>query len=330
MQLRFDIPLSLVSVIIPTYNRPDYLRAAIESACHQTYPNLEIIVSDDASQQNPQAIVDSFGDPRLRLRRNPTNLGVGLNTTHAAAEACGDYIAFLNDDDLWEPTFLETLVCPLEADPSLVMAFCDHYIIDAVGDIDQPATEAATRLWQRDRLAPGHHQPFCTIGLVDQSVYAASAAVIRREAVAWERLHEAGVFWDYFLVYLACRGQGAAYYVDNRLVYYRVHDQSETTLSGSRSVAAKIRKGKAAIACHDTYRQDPALSHLRPFFQRQWAAANATLGIGLLRDGDAAAARPYLLKAAQGEPLSLRAWVALALSWLPRPLAQPLLYPKGS
>ena len=330
MPIRFDIPLPLISVIIPTYNRPDYLRAAIESACQQTYPNLEIIVSDDASQQNPQAIVDSFGDSRLRLRRNPTNLGVGLNTTHAAAEARGDYIAFLNDDDLWEPTFLEALITPLEADPNLVLAFCDHYIIDAAGAIDQPATEAATRLWRRDRLAPGRHQPFCQIGLVDQSVYAASAAVIRRDAVAWERLQEAGVFWDYFLVYLACRGQGAAYYLGDRLVHYRVHDQSETTLSGSRSVAAKIRKGKAAIACHDTYRKDPALQDLWPIFQRRWAEANATLGIGLLRDGEVAAARPYLRQAAQGEPLSLRAWVALALSWLPRPLAQPLLYLKSS
>ena len=321
--------LPLVSVIIPTYNRPDYLRAAIASACQQTYPNLEIIVSDDCSQINPQTIVDSFGDPRLRLRRNPTNLGVGLNTTHAATEATGTYVAFLNDDDLWEETFLETLVAPLEADPSLVLAFCDHYIIDAAGQLDRPATEAATRLWQRDRLAPGRHQPFSKMGLVDQSVYAASAAVIRHKAIAWERLHEAGVFWDYFLVYLACRGQGGAFYVRDRLVHYRVHDQSETTLSGSRSAAAKIRKGKAAIACHDTYRRDPALADLRPIFQRRWAEANATLGIGLLRDGNVSAARPYLFKAIQGTPLNPRPLAALLISLLPQPLAQPLLYPKS-
>jgi glycosyltransferase involved in cell wall biosynthesis len=330
MQIRLDTPLPLISVIIPTYNRPDYLRAAIESACHQTYPNLEIIVSDDCSPQNPQALVDSFSDPRLRLRRNPTNLGVGLNTTHAAVEAQGTYIAFLNDDDLWAPTFLETLVAPLETDSSLALAFCDHYIIDAGGEIDLPATEAASRLWKRDQLPPGQYRPFCRIGLVDQSVYAASAAVIRRDAVAWARLHEAGVFWDYFIVYLACRGQGGAFYVPERLVSYRVHDQSETTLSGSRSAQAKIRKGKAAIACHDAYRRDPALADLRPFFQRQWAEANATLGIGLLRDGHVSAARPYLLKGVQGAPLNPRPLVALLISFLPQSLAQPLLYPKSS
>jgi glycosyltransferase involved in cell wall biosynthesis len=325
-----DLTLPLVSVVIPTYNRPDYLQAAIKSALQQTYSNLEIIVSDDCSEQNPQTIVDSFGDPRLRLRRNPINLGVGLNTTYAAAEAQGAYISFLNDDDLWAPTFLETLVTFLEADSSLALAFCDHYIMNAVGEIDRPATEAASRLWKRDRLAPGQHRPFCRIGLVDQSVYAASAAVIRRDAVAWDRLHEAGVFWDYFIVYLACRGQGGAFYVPERLVSYRVHDQSETTLSGSRSAQAKIRKGKAAIACHNTFRQDPALADLRPFFQRQWAEANATLGIGLLRDGHVSGARPYLLKAIQGAPLNPRPLVALLISLLPQPLAQPLLYPRSS
>jgi glycosyltransferase involved in cell wall biosynthesis len=320
----------LVSVIIPTYNRPDYLRAAIESVCKQTYPHLEIIVSDDGSQQNPQTIVESFGDPRLRLRRNPQNLGVGLNVTHAMAEVQGTYVAFLNDDDTWAPTFLETLIAPLEANPSLVLAFCDHYIMTASGDIDLAETEASTRRWHRHQLAPGVHQPFCKIGLVDQAVYSASAAVIRRDAVDWQRLYEAGVFWDYFIVYLACRSQKGAFYCPERLVAYRVHDQSETTLSGHRNVQAKIRKGRAAIACHDTYRKDDALRAFWPFFQRQWAEANATLGIGLLRDSNPTEARPYLLKAFQGNPLSLRPLVALMLSFLPRPLAQPLLYSKSS
>lgn len=319
----------LVSVVIPTYNRPDYLRAAIASAVQQTYPHIEILVSDDCSQQDPQPIIDSFQDSRIRLRRNSQNLGVGLNVTQAMAEVRGTYVAFLNDDDTWAPTFLATLVTPLEVQPSLVLAFCDHYIMNADGDIDRVETEASTRRWHRDQLAPGVHRPFCKIGLVDQSVYAASAAVIRRTAVDWSRLHEAGVFWDYFIVYLACRNQDGAFYCPERLVSYRVHDQSETTLSGQRSVQAKIRKGKAAIACHDIYRHDKSLNAFHPFFQRQWAEANATLGIGFLRDSNPIQARPYLLKAVRGNLWSLRHWAALLISYLPQTLAQPLLYPKS-
>lgn len=320
----------LISVVIPTYNRPDYLRIAIESVIQQTYSNFEILISDDCSEQNPQTIVDNFQDSRIRLRRNSKNLGVGLNVTHAMVEVQGSYIAFLNDDDTWEPTFLEHLITPLIADSSLEVAFCDHYIMNADGKIELAKTEASTKRWKRDQLSPGVHKPFCQIGLVDQSVYAASAAVIRHEAVAWERLHEAGVFWDYFIVYLACRGKGGAFYCPKRLVSYRVHEQSETSLSGRKNAQAKIRKGKAAIACYGAYRKDDALKAFRPFFQRQWAAANAILGIGLLRNGSALEARPYLLRATQGNPFSIHHFIALLLSYLPQALAKPWLYTKSS
>ena len=57
----------LVSIITPTYNRPEYLKVALESAVGQTYRNIEIIVSDNCSLENPQAIVESFNDARIRF-----------------------------------------------------------------------------------------------------------------------------------------------------------------------------------------------------------------------------------------------------------------------
>ena len=126
----------LISVIIPTYNRPHYLKQAIASVVQQTYTNIEIIVSDDCSPEHPQSIIDAFQDARIRLRRNPTNLGIGLNATYAFKEAQGKYVASLNDDDVWQPNFLEKLVPPLEADPELALAFCDYSIIDAEGVVD--------------------------------------------------------------------------------------------------------------------------------------------------------------------------------------------------
>ena len=81
MSTNITAPESLVSVIIPTYNRPEYLRKAIASAVRQTYRHIEIIVSDDCSPDNPQAIIDEFQDSRIRLRRNPQNLGIALNVT---------------------------------------------------------------------------------------------------------------------------------------------------------------------------------------------------------------------------------------------------------
>ncbi|MBD2122618.1 glycosyltransferase family 2 protein [Trichocoleus sp. FACHB-262] len=315
----------LVSVIIPTYNRPDYLKQAIASVVQQTYTNLEIIVSDDCSPEHPQPIIDAFQDARIRLRRNPTNLGIGLNATYAFKEAQGKYVASLNDDDLWCPDFLEKLVPPLEASPDLALAFCDYFIINSEGTIDALATEKQSCREKRHQLPAGIYRPFWELGLIDRSVFAASAALIRYEAVAWERLQEAGVFWDYYISYLACRSGQGAYYCPERLACYRIHAQSENMTSGNRNAQAKIRKGKAGIACYESFMADAPTPKLRKYFEREWAYANTTLGIGLLRANQAIAARPYLLRSLQYQKLNLRTMVALALSFIPQSLASPFL-----
>ena len=316
-----DSSLPLVSVIIPTYNRPDFLKVAIASVLQQTYQNFEIIVSDDCSAENPQAIVEAFNDSRIRFRRNPQNLGIGLNATYAFQAATGKYVASLNDDDLWEQDFLEKLVLPLEANPNLVLAFCDHYSADETGAIDVAETEAQTKRWQRDRLQAGIYPSFWKIGLVDQSVYTASAAVMRRDAIDWGKLFEAGVFWDYYIVYLACKSGGGAYYCPERLALYRVHPQSETIMSGKgRNVQAKIRKGKAALFCYECFMQDENLREFHGYFKQQWAHASTTLGIGLIRASQPETARPYLFRAWRSQPLNLRAIAACVLSFMPTPL----------
>ncbi len=289
-----SVQTPLISVIIPTYNRPDYLREAIASVVSQTYTNLEIIVTDDCSRESPQSVIDAFQDDRIRLRRNSKNLGVGLNATNGFAAAKGKYVASLNDDDKWDKDFLSTLVKPLEENPDLALAFCDYYIINQNSGVNWSATLKHSQQEKRDRLTPGVHQPFWKIGLVDQAVFSASAALVRTEVVSWEKLFEAGVFWDYYITYLACRTGQGAYYCPQRLAYYRVHPQSENMMSGSRSVQAKIRKGKAATFCYRRFMEDENLRDYRSYFQKEWAHANTTLGIGFLRLGQPLEARPYL------------------------------------
>ena len=315
----------LVSVIIPTYNRPHYLKEAIASVVQQTYTNLEIIVSDDCSVESPAAIVAAFQDSRIRLRRNPTNLGIGLNVTCAFQEAQGEYVASLNDDDIWHPEFIAKLLPSLEANSDLALAFCDYFVIRPDSSVDIEATENQTNREKRRHLQPGIHQPFWEIGLVDRAVFTASAALIRRCAVDWSRLQEAGVFWDYYISYLACRSGNGAYYCPERLSYYRIHPQSENMTSGSRNAQAKIRKGKAGIACYEHFIEDAPTPKLKHYFEREWAYANTTLGIGLLRAQQVEASRPYLLRALRHQKINFRTLIALTLSYLPQPLASPFL-----
>ena len=91
----------LVSVVIPTFNRPAMLARAIESVLNQTYSNLEIIVVDDASEGDIEAVVKSFDDERIKLIRHEHNQGGSAARNTGIWHSRGRYIAFLDDDDEW-------------------------------------------------------------------------------------------------------------------------------------------------------------------------------------------------------------------------------------
>lgn len=312
-----DTQEALVSVIIPTYNRPAYLKEAIGSAVRQTYRHIEIIVSDNCSPENPQAIVESFQDSRIRFFRNSSNLGMLPNTINTFKRARGKYVASLLDDDMWEEDFLEKLVPPLEANSDLTLAFCDHYVIDADGKIDNSATQKCSQLYKREGLKAGIYQPFSELALVHQAVSPATAAVIRKDAVEWDKFpSEVGGQWDLYLAYLCCRSGCGAYYYPARLTRYREHPLTDTMLSGKGNFHAKIRKAKAELFCYERFMEDEHLQEFRSYFKQKWIHANTTLGIGLLRAKQATEARPYFLHALQ-QKLNLRTIVALILSFTP-------------
>lgn len=99
----------LVTIAIPTYNRADgYLHQALESACKQTYPHLEILVADNCSPDHTAAVVASLHDPRIRYVRHTVNIGAANNFAFCVREATGDYFLLLCDDDLLDADFVET------------------------------------------------------------------------------------------------------------------------------------------------------------------------------------------------------------------------------
>ncbi|MEH2347704.1 MAG: glycosyltransferase family 2 protein [Nostoc sp.] len=316
----------LVSVIIPTYNRPEYLKQAIASAIQQTYQNIEIIISDNCSEGNTQAIVASFADLRIRFWRHEQNVGMLANQQHAFKMARGKYVASLHDDDMWNEDFLAKLVPPLEENPELIIAFCDQYIIDANGIINHAGTEKNTRDYKRDKLAKGIYQPFYKIGLIDKSIPTAASCVIRNQFVDWDSIpSEVGGMWDLYLTYLCCISGYSAYYYPERLTRYRAHEQTDTMLSGSRDVQAKVRKAKSEMFCYQVFMEDASLQQFKTYFQQKWLEANTTLGIGLLRSKQIAIARPYFWHALTKQKFNARTLVALSLSFTPQFLANKLI-----
>ncbi|MEH1875329.1 glycosyltransferase family 2 protein [Nostoc sp.] len=325
MSLSEESQQPLVSVVIPTYNRPEYLKQAIASAIKQTYQNIEIIVSDNCSLENPQALVASFGDSRIRFWRHQQNVGMIANQQHGFKMAQGKYVASLHDDDIWNEDFLAKLVPPLEANSELILAFCDQYIIDANSIINHAGSEENTRGYKRDKLAKGIHQPFYKIGLVDKSIPTAASCVIRN-IIDWDSMpSEAGGMWDLYLTYLCCISGYGAYYYPERLTRYRTHEQTDTMLSGSRDVQAKIRKAKSEIFCYQVFMEDVRLQQFKTYFQQKWLEANTTLGIGLLRSEQIAAARRYFWQVLNKQKFDLRTIVALSVSFSPRVVADKLI-----
>ncbi|MGN8224556.1 glycosyltransferase family 2 protein [Gracilimonas sp. BCB1] len=116
--------MSLVSVIIPSFNRVDLVERAIQSVIDQSYPEVEIIVIDDASDVDIRHRVE--GLPGVKYYRNKENRGACYSRNRGIQEAKGEYINFLDDDDVLLPTKLETQVeCFKQSnDPDLGMVTC--------------------------------------------------------------------------------------------------------------------------------------------------------------------------------------------------------------
>ncbi|MGH7774566.1 MAG: glycosyltransferase family 2 protein [Candidatus Binatia bacterium] len=117
-----------VSVIIPTYNRAEFLRSAIRSVLNQTFQDFEIIVIDDASENNTEEVVRSFGDIGIRYFRHELNKGNAAARNTGIKNSGGHYIALLDDDDEWLPSKLEKQVRLLDSTPPIVGAVYTGFV----------------------------------------------------------------------------------------------------------------------------------------------------------------------------------------------------------
>lgn len=99
----------LVTIGIPTYNRADdFLRDAVQSALDQTYPNIEVIISDNCSSDDTENVIKSFKDPRIRYIRHNVNIGANNNFNYCLKQAKGTYFLLLHSDDMIDRDFIET------------------------------------------------------------------------------------------------------------------------------------------------------------------------------------------------------------------------------
>lgn len=119
----------LVSVIMPAFNDERFIGEAISSVLNQTYPYLELIVVDDCSIDNTIKIVEQFSDTRLHLYSNEKNMGAAYSRNLAISKAKGDYIAFLDGDDVWLENKIEKQLFFMVQN-NILFSSCNYEVID--------------------------------------------------------------------------------------------------------------------------------------------------------------------------------------------------------
>ena len=104
----------LVSIIMPSWNTAGFIDESIESVINQTYSNWELIIVDDCSSDNTDDIVALYDDNRIKYLKNKQNIGAALTRNRALREARGEWISFLDSDDLWHPDKLKEQIMFME------------------------------------------------------------------------------------------------------------------------------------------------------------------------------------------------------------------------
>jgi len=119
----------LVSVIIPTYNSAKFISGSVSSVTNQTYSNIEILIIDDGSTDNTEAVVQALSGPIRYIKQ--INSGPSSARNRGIAQSKGKYIAFLDVDDEWEPSKIESQVIFFENDKNLSIVATGYVRCDA-------------------------------------------------------------------------------------------------------------------------------------------------------------------------------------------------------
>lgn len=289
-----------VSIIIPTYNREQYIVEALESALAQTYPNLEIIVVDDGSKDGTRSAIEPFLSDQSGRRVAcfyQENKGVSAARNLGIQKAKGDYLLFLDSDDIAQPNLVEALVSALGSDPACGVAYSEFlYFTDGHKEgLSKPAFIG--RYYSGDIFSK----------LIEEGNFVVNIALVRRECLVKAGLFQGQslVDWD---LWLRIAYQGYRFcHVGVPLVLVRKHE-SNLTLD-------KVRAARSRAEVLDRVSAYVTDSRVRRQLNLKKRAANAHFWLGwqLVKRGSRAEGIAELLK-----------WLKMSLSAGPTRMMQDL------
>jgi glycosyltransferase involved in cell wall biosynthesis len=229
----------LVSVCVPVYNAERWLAGALESAVAQTYEELEIVVSDNASTDASAEIASGFGDPRIRVERSRETIGAVANHNRSIRLSRGAYVKFLHADDLLLPRCVEEMVALAREDESVGLVFAPREV-DVEGAPDPEWGELFARPHEYfsslERVNDGRRlfRELLDDGFEGNWVGEPSAVLVTRGALEHvgllnERLFQIADLELWARIMVSCR----VGFVDHVLSVYRHHGESGTVRNAS-------------------------------------------------------------------------------------------------
>jgi len=205
---------SLVSVIVPAYNAQAFIGETIQSVINQTYSDWEMLIVDDGSTDETAEVVKTYlGDPRIKYFHQ-SNQERSAARNHGIRRASGEYIAFLDADDLWLPDKLRRQVDYLNNHPEVGLCFTNRTLINSKG-VPIPAPKITVPL-DKDQFSE-----LLKVNFISNSTVMTTRSIVNRVGLFDESLPAFGSEdWD---MWLRIARFYPIYFIDKPLMLYRVH-----------------------------------------------------------------------------------------------------------
>ena len=298
-----------VSILLTCYNHLRHLPEAVAGIDAQTFRDFEIIAIDDGSTDGTREWLASCPTSMVRIF-NEDNLGTYASLNRALNQATGEYVAILNDDDVWEPAKLERQVALLDSEPTIGIVHTGGDFIDDAGAVvhGTPLGFAYPRFETGDILA----------GLLYQNAFITSAVLARRSAL--DKFNEAYFGTGDWEMWLRICEAWRAGFVDEPLTHYRIHPGSASR-NMSRIYADDQRLREWIATREGAYRTRTAdwqtAFHGPASLNRAMAHNFAALGTVRMLNGDRKGARIALAESIRRMPGRVKSYARWLATFLP-------------
>jgi len=291
-------PAPRISVVIPAFNgQSRYLTEAIQSVLDQTCTDFELIIVDDASTDQTHDIIPSH--PRITCFRRDQNGGPAAARNDGAKLAKGEFLAFLDQDDLWEPTFLEETLPILQAMADAAAVHTDGYWVNSKNEIIRYDRTIQHPGWVCE-LTKGHRLP--TTGSLFRKTHFDSVKGYDEKMMVTEDAD----------LQIRLSQKHPLHHIPHPLYRHRVYTNSvSTTTHPEKSLASrKYFLEKHAPACQ----QEP---HLKNLLESEWAMLHSDMGKYYLSQNQRKKARQCFRQSLRYSPFSRRTLLRYLRSFTP-------------